>query len=1236
MKKVVICAQCGSKMRAGIKFCTKCGYGLRDEQAEALAAAALAEEISANQFTEEELAALEAAAAEVVVEEPEAVAEEVVAEAAPTVEAVAEEAVAEPLPLTKKQKKIDEANEKVRRELAEKEVDRAKIGETMQLAAQSYDSRIADLWQEGDIALSKKKEKEGEKVEKIKVARRLSNYRKLARKERGQTMALLSESERANKYKQNEKKNEVRAKVHENRLLAKEVEASKKLQKEQAKTEAKLQSMRHKNELKTEKTTAASKKAHYRKLSKEEFNQTKALIAEAERTDKVKQKEKKNEVRAKVHENRLLSNEVATSTKLQKEQAKSEVELQAIRHKNELKTEKTTAASKKAHNKKIAKQERTRSIALLNEEHRFDKSRQSEADNALAAKEHENRLLEEDVRAAKKLQKKNAEAELKLQSIRHKSDLGAARKVAAEKTDATKKLAAEEAKASLQQNDELKKSVQERTFENRLYAKKTKADLKLQKHRQADIVKAADATAYMTAKENKKLGYAEIRSAKETLSPEAVASRRQAEAVELNFQKQRLDEKRTLRGVGVEKKLIRQRSADMDKNANLAASLRAKETKLLGKAERKSLQVGLTEEILETRRQADEIRLKTDERYYEDKLYAKKIAAEKRLIKIKAADAEKIQNEGIKDKKLLQSAQMMEDSRNARVKSEETKRLLRHQKSEDELLRRRTGLDQRMSAREDRLELKKQNAITAHEEKVMAAKEKELVLNKKLAKAYEDEQIKRAKRIGKISGVPVSLVPALTGEASPMMLQTGGGLMEGNASSLQNPEVLLSNSYEDNRAQYLAYKRRKKEEKERLRFVEIGIRNDKKYYSTIYRNGEVLVPKRNVRISRIQGIIAIVLMLVMLVGSLLPMYTAYKPEGLFFPTFNILNGVDSEANFSFETVLGNGSTPFTEETAPMEYITAVLNRFMSDPAGTVMGGVGEITERLGVMLENEGWTAANVGRIAVFLLVAIAVVLNPIIILFNLFIAVIRFIFYSLKNRESVGITKIMKNLRASYTMLGFLLMPMLIMGDHISPYGEVKAAYELQLGGTIMIATFAVAVLLNMILNLIKVHEKGDRKYARAVRVGAALRLVLLIAAFVLIKMSGAIFFEACTPGIPGYIGCALILLFTLCYGFCLRSVSTVGFEIIGYTRGKTTSHMTMAIAGIVASALSLIMLFVFTPSAGVTDFSLIGQAGALACFALMLLLSGVIALIKRFIAARHSLIEPILNALGEGYPIK
>ncbi len=1215
MKKVVICAQCGSKMRAGIKFCTKCGYGLRDEQAEALAAAALAEEISANQFTEEELAALEAAAAEVAVEEPEAVVEEVVAEAAPEAvveEAVVEEAIAEPLPLTKKQKKIDRENDKVRRELAEKEVDRAKIGESIQLAAQSYDSRIADMQQEADIVLSKKKEKEGEKVEKIKVARRLSNYRKLARKERSQTMALLSEGERAEKYKQKEKKNEVRAKVHENRLLAKEVEVSKKLQKEQAKTEAKLQSMRHKNELKTEKNAASSKKAHYRKLSKQEFNHNKALIAEAERTDKFKQKEKKNEVRAKVHENRLLSNEVVTSTKLQKEQAKSEVELQAIRHKNELKAEKTAAANKKAHNRKIAKQERTRNIALLNEEHRFDKSKQREADNALAAKEHENRLLEEDVRAAKKLQKKNAEAELKLQGIRHKSDLGAARKVASEKADATKKLAAEEAKASLQQNDELKKSVQERTFENRLYAKKTKADLKLQKHRQADIVKAADATAYMTAKENKKLGYAEIRSAKETLSPEAVASRRQAEAVELNFQKQRLDEKRTLRGVGVEKKLIRQRSADMDKNANIAASLRAKETKLLGKAERKSLQIGLTEEILETRRQADEIRLKTDERYYEDKLYAKKIAAEKRLIKVKAADAEKIQNEGIKDKKLLQSAQMMEDSRNARVKSEETKRLLRHQKSEDELLRRRTSLDQRMSAREDRLELKKQNAINAHEEKVMAAKEKELVLNKKLAKAYEDEQIKRAKRIGKISGVPVSLVPALTGEASPMMLQTGGGLMEGNAASLQNPEVLLSNSYEDNRAQYLAYKRRKKEEKERLRFVEIGIRNDKKYYSTIYRNGEVLVPKRNVRISRIQGLIAIVLMIVMLVGAMLPMYRA--PED----ALNILNGSDSNFYFSFESVLGSSSS-FSEDSDPIGYVTTALNAVMANPAG----GIGEFVAGLTGLLGQEG--APGIGVAVVVLLLAVAIVLNPIIILFNLFIAAIRFIFYMLRRRESVGITKIMKNLRASYSMLGFILLPMLVM-----------EGYELALGGTIMLATFGVSILFNMLLNLIKVHEKGDRKYARAVRISALVRLLLLVVAFVLLKMGNAICFVPNMADFTGYLALAFIALFTVFYGFSLRSVTTLGFEIIGYTRGKSTSHLTMSIAGIVASVFAFITLFLLPLSAGVTTSSIVGIAGALGCFAGTLLFTGIFALVKRIIAARYSLIEPILNALGEGYPIK
>ena len=44
MKKAVTCAQCGTKMRAGIKFCSKCGYRLRDPEAEALAEAAQAQE----------------------------------------------------------------------------------------------------------------------------------------------------------------------------------------------------------------------------------------------------------------------------------------------------------------------------------------------------------------------------------------------------------------------------------------------------------------------------------------------------------------------------------------------------------------------------------------------------------------------------------------------------------------------------------------------------------------------------------------------------------------------------------------------------------------------------------------------------------------------------------------------------------------------------------------------------------------------------------------------------------------------------------------------------------------------------------------------------------------------------------------------------------------------------------------------------------------------------------------
>ena len=61
MKKAVTCAQCGTKMRAGIKSCTKCGYRLRDPEAEALAEAAQAQEVAANLLTEEEVAAIRAA-----------------------------------------------------------------------------------------------------------------------------------------------------------------------------------------------------------------------------------------------------------------------------------------------------------------------------------------------------------------------------------------------------------------------------------------------------------------------------------------------------------------------------------------------------------------------------------------------------------------------------------------------------------------------------------------------------------------------------------------------------------------------------------------------------------------------------------------------------------------------------------------------------------------------------------------------------------------------------------------------------------------------------------------------------------------------------------------------------------------------------------------------------------------------------------------------------------------------
>jgi KDO2-lipid IV(A) lauroyltransferase len=94
-----------------------------------------------------------------------------------------------------------------------------------------------------------------------------------------------------------------------------------------------------------------------------------------------------------------------------------------------------------------------------------------------------------------------------------------------------------------------------------------------------------------------------------------------------------------------EKKLIRLRASDLHKHSRTKLALREKETRALGRAELRALKIVKTEDALEARRRADEVRLETDEKQREAKRYLKKLAADRKLVKTRAADADKIQKE---------------------------------------------------------------------------------------------------------------------------------------------------------------------------------------------------------------------------------------------------------------------------------------------------------------------------------------------------------------------------------------------------------------------------------------------------------------------------------------------------------------------------------------------------------------------------------------------------------------
>ena len=1236
MKKVVVCAQCGAKMRAGIKFCSKCGYRLKDEQALELEAASQAEEAAANLLTAEEIAALDAAQENAAAE---AAQENVTAEAAQ--EEQSREVPAEGVPAS------DDTSRPQKLVRAEKDSNAyAKRVESQMLDKQiRTDRKIQRQQAEADIAMHEMRSDDA-----------VRNSKKLLKEQVKLTRSLIAEEAKVTERSNDQLKNSLQDKAHANQLQKIQAENTIKINKKNH--DHAVKAMRDRVEIESGKNAAqqqiealriSNEKAVSRKNSNEEVKLTKSLLSEEAKAAVRQNDELRKSVDEKNFENYLYSQKLSNEKKIAKKQriqAKKQLRANADLRSRKVDDEHTLDMARIENERntarKLAKQQLKLTKSLLSEEAKEAARQNDKLKATVDDKAYENYLYglrrtnDEKIRKQKRAQDKKltnersgidaekAEAQNRLDYLRIREERTNARKIANEKIKYTKALLAEENKAaSAAENAELKSSVQDKSFENRLNLKRTRSAEKLRKIRQADREKVDARIATANEKESKRLGAAEIKSAKLNLTEEATATRRQAETVEHETQEKLYNEKRTVRRAENERRILKQRSDDLDRNEALKKNIRLKENRELGKVERKSLRLEKTDGALEANRRANELRLRISERTLEEKLYAKKLASDKKLIKKKAQDAEKIQNAGLEDLRMMHEAQHLEDSKLARMKNDDTRKAIRAQKNEIEIYLKKKQADDKIAAREHKLELAKTDIVTKHDKKVMAAKEKELKLNRKLYEKYEKESVKRAKKISRISGVPVSLVPALTAGSSTAVIQTDNGAVESDAWALANVEKLLNNSYESNCEQYRAFAQRKKSDKNRVRYAEIGIRDDRKYFNTIYERGEVMIPKRNIRLSRLQGILAVLLMVVALVGSLLPVFTGsyatgastHKSVGAI-PryAYKICNGnVKTEATVSFETLLTDKNT--FKPDAIFSYFTALPQNLVSG-AGN---GLQELSQYYNAAVQSPGDTTYNNGKWVVFTLLAVAVILNPILILFNLLIGLIRLIAHC--RGTGAGITRVMKNLRASYLLLGFVLLPLLVVDG-----------YKMAIGFYLYAGSFVLAVLLNFVIGLFKKSEVGDRKYLRSVRWMGLVRAAILCAAVFFAGMSGIFNLHTNFTGVRGYASTLMVGFGCAMVGLCFNAIVSLGFECIPYTKGRSTSHCAVAIWGIIAAAVPFIAAYAFQ----LTGLQLIGVIGMAGAFAALLLARIVAAIWQHSVRRRYSLIDPIVNALGEGIPLK
>ena len=1227
MKKAVTCAQCGTKMRAGIKFCSKCGYSLRDAEAEALAAAAQAEEAAANFLTEEEVAALQAAEnAPAVTEETGTTAEEAVAPATSRLSGAAQAAVEKQRAATEKE--LARIAAKASSGIARAEGDSATRRTTAESSVRLNDARRDRTVAGAELKASRRSSAAADKLSAMRIAEDKRNAKIGVATDRKHFRANATIDSRDAARAAREAKRAIDVRAFEGQVADLRQAGEHALAKKQ-----------EREALRTERVAIAGRDAEFRAEAKALRARAKALRNEEKKAGKYRRDEENGVVRERTAENRLYERRVAASKASSKQRAKADERIQAMR----LSGEKKAARRVSAERKKVTK-------VLVREEGKITNRENDSLKRDAAVAALDNRVYAKRAAAEKK----------------------AASRLASDRMRATKALLREESKVTARGNDGIRKDAEEKAFENRVYAKQLAADKKVRKRRHSDINRAEAKKASVRARENKRLGSIEYRAARVNLTDEASEARRQANAAELEMRRRREAEKLTEKEVAAEKRLINRRAADQKKTSRTKLSLRDKETRALGRAEMRNARIAKTDEVNATRREADKINLHTDETARADRLYTKKLAADRRLIKTRAADNEKIQEADIRNDRMLQTVQMLEDSRALRVRTDDTKRALREQKKQDELYRRQKNSTDNISEREHRLEVKRIRANSAHDARVMDQKEKEQRKNFLLADRAEKEALRRAKKISRISGVPVSLVPALTGEGTPQTLLTTGGALENGAPALRDPDSLLANSYETRKEQYDAFEKRKKKDKNRLRYVEIGIRNDKKYFNTIYQNGEVMVAKRTVYLARVQSILAIVLMLVALVGSLLPMLSVTKLVGGVdnFYTYVLddqsINPREEEKTAELRTIWTEQNKELTaleaqleanaitqeaydarlatinakyaaqrasvaQKYAPEGYVSfeSVLTTGQSD-SSNVFGYVLSLPGKLGqidvadllnsvLAAMDDSSLVTNLGRWAVLLVLSVAILITPILILLNLVVAILRTIFCFRK--KTVSITRVMKNLRASFACAGFILLPVLVL-----PAVKMATGFYLYFGA------FAGAVVLNFVLNLFKKYEKCDRRFVTAVNVVGLIRTGLLVGLIFMLGSSGI--FTLAKFGTPGsiayYASVALAGISMLLAVLASRSLNKFGFEIVGYTKGATTTHWPMIACGAAAGIFAAVAIIL---AGNGTMMMALVATGLMAAMAVITL---ILNLVKRMIAKRNSLIDPIIDALGEGYPLK